>query len=174
MVDAFVPALGQAAFKGPLFSRLDLGRRRSATQIRGVFNARRRLQGGAQRVDVNSGQRRRNHAFAVARGPTGIEGADRGELDTLEQIVRRRPHPPFTALQSRQARHHSASLAGVGVSLHPLLDRLAVLWTGQLHRDQGADLREHVLVNHRRPLRDHQRAKAFDAAATDDLVKGTE
>ncbi|MGX9145873.1 hypothetical protein [Mesorhizobium sp. 128a] len=126
----------------------------------------------AQCVDVHGGQRRRHHAFTGPGCPAGIEGTDRGECRHLEHAVGRRPNPPLPSPKRRQAAHHRPRLLGIGVALHPVLDRLAVLRAGQLQRDQRSDLRQHVFVDDRRSLGDHERSEPLDASAPHDLVEG--
>ena len=87
-----------------------------------------------------------------------------------ETVVLRRPNPSLATRQARQAAQDLLRLVGIGIALDPFPDRLTVLRGCHAHRDQGVRLGEHVLVDHRRPLRDHHHAKTAHTAAAHDPI----
>ncbi|WP_448113131.1 hypothetical protein [Mesorhizobium amorphae] len=95
-------------------------------------------------------------------------------MDALEHVVCRRPNPAFPTFQRRQTGHDLPRLVDIGVALHPILNRLAILRTGELQGDHRANLGKHVLMQHCRALCDHERSKSLDPATADDPVEGTE
>jgi hypothetical protein len=109
--------------------------------------------------------------FVVFRRARAVEGRDHREL-------RVRSSSPSSGAQTqpsprgrpRQGGDHRLGLLLVGLALDPRLDRVAVLRRRQAHGDERVRLRQHVLVEHRRPLGDQHHAEAAHAAAAHDAV----
>src|SRR5215213_3936192 len=139
-----------------------------------IWRTSRREGGGNRRqIDFCQGPRR-CWLFAAPWRARTVEGVDGRKLHAFEQPMAGRPQIPLALPQPWQLSKDAPPLLPVGLTLDPGADRLAVLARGQFHRDQDVGLRQHVLVDDRRPLRDQPRDKASHAAAAHDLLDMTE
>src|SRR3954454_7332542 len=130
-----------------------------------------RREGGSNRRQIDFCQGpRRCRLFAAARRARTVEGADGRNLHAFEHTMAGRPQISLALPQPWQLSKDAPPLLPVGLTLDPGADRFAVLARGQFHRDQDVGLRQHVLVDDRRPLRDQPRDKAAHAAAAHDLL----
>jgi hypothetical protein len=73
-------------------------------------------------------------------------------------------------LQPRQVAENALAFLAVGLALDPGADRVAVLAGGELHGNENIGLREHILVQHGRALRDQPWNETAHAAAAHDFL----
>jgi hypothetical protein len=112
---------------------------------------------------------RGSDAFAAFRRARAVEGAERWEGDAVEDAVLGGPEIGFSALQAWEIGKNALAFLLVGLALDPRADRVAVLARGQLHGDQDAGVRKHILVHDGRALRDQLRDETARAAAAHDF-----
>jgi hypothetical protein len=138
---------------------------------------------GRRRIIVGLGEQRpqflpldraklgRRRLLVVGR-TRAIERLDRRERLALEQGLLGGPHPPLPLGEGWQRGDHLPPLLVIGPLADPCLDGGPVLRRDQPERDQRLDLRQAVLVQFRRPLRQEQAPDAAQPPAAHEVVGG--